>query len=233
MTFRGAGGDEVYAWLVRPVDFDPNRTYPVAFIIHGGPQGSSSNNFHYRWNPQIYAAAGYADSHGGLPRLHRVRPGLHRRHLGRLGRQAAGGSSEGPGGGAGPESLDGRGSGLRPGRLLRRVHDQLDRGELARRIPLPGEPRRGFRPADHVLRNRGALVPGVGARRAPIGRARRATSGTIRPSTWTSGRPPCSWSRAVRISGFPSSRESELSRPSSEREFPASSSTSPTRTIGC
>ena len=68
MTFSGAEGDEVYAWLVRPVDFDPARRYPVAFIIHGGPQGSSSNNFHYRWNPQIYAAAGYAtimvDFHG-------------------------------------------------------------------------------------------------------------------------------------------------------------------------
>lgn len=68
MSFRGAGGDDVYAWLVKPVDFDPTRRYPVAFIIHGGPQGSSSNNFHYRWNPQIYAAAGYAtlmvDFHG-------------------------------------------------------------------------------------------------------------------------------------------------------------------------
>jgi dipeptidyl aminopeptidase/acylaminoacyl peptidase len=68
MTFRGAEGDEVYAWLVKPADFDEDRRYPVAFIIHGGPQGSSSNNFHYRWNPQIYAAAGYAvlmvDFHG-------------------------------------------------------------------------------------------------------------------------------------------------------------------------
>jgi len=68
MTFRGAGGDEIFAWLVKPVDFDPARRYPVAFIIHGGPQGSSSNSFHYRWNPQIYAAAGYAalmvDFHG-------------------------------------------------------------------------------------------------------------------------------------------------------------------------
>ena len=67
-TFEGAGGDPVYAWMVKPVDFDPDRRYPVAFIIHGGPQGSSSNNFHYRWNPQIYAAAGYValmvDFHG-------------------------------------------------------------------------------------------------------------------------------------------------------------------------
>ncbi len=68
MTFQGAEGDEVFAWLGKPVDFDPDRSYPVAFIVHGGPQGSSSNNFHYRWNPQIYAAAGYAtllvDFHG-------------------------------------------------------------------------------------------------------------------------------------------------------------------------
>jgi dipeptidyl aminopeptidase/acylaminoacyl peptidase len=68
MTFRGANDVEVYAWLVKPVDFDPAKRYPVAFIVHGGPQGSSSSNFHYRWNPQIYAAAGYAtllvDFHG-------------------------------------------------------------------------------------------------------------------------------------------------------------------------
>ena len=68
ITFRGADGDEVYAWLVKPVDFDPTKRYPIAFIIHGGPQGSSANNFHYRWNPQIYAAAGFAalmvDFHG-------------------------------------------------------------------------------------------------------------------------------------------------------------------------
>jgi dipeptidyl aminopeptidase/acylaminoacyl peptidase len=67
-TFRGAGGDTVYGWLVKPVDFDPDRKYPVAFLIHGGPQGSWSNDFHYRWNPQVYAGAGYAavmvDFHG-------------------------------------------------------------------------------------------------------------------------------------------------------------------------
>jgi dipeptidyl aminopeptidase/acylaminoacyl peptidase len=32
----------------------------VAFLIHGGPQGSFGNHFHYRWNPQAYAGAGYA-----------------------------------------------------------------------------------------------------------------------------------------------------------------------------
>jgi dipeptidyl aminopeptidase/acylaminoacyl peptidase len=66
--FPGAKGDTVYGWLVRPADFDPAKKYPMAFLIHGGPQGSWSNDFHYRWNPQAYAGAGYVavmvDFHG-------------------------------------------------------------------------------------------------------------------------------------------------------------------------
>ena len=67
-TFKGWNDEVVYAWAVKPVDFDASRKYPVAFLIHGGPQGSFSNNFHYRWNAQTYTAAGYAvvmvDFHG-------------------------------------------------------------------------------------------------------------------------------------------------------------------------
>ncbi len=67
-TFKGWNDETVYAWLVKPADFDPARKYPLAFLIHGGPQGSFDNDFHYRWNPQVYAAAGYAaimvDFHG-------------------------------------------------------------------------------------------------------------------------------------------------------------------------
>jgi dipeptidyl aminopeptidase/acylaminoacyl peptidase len=67
-TFTGAHGDEVHGWLVRPAGFDQAKRYPLAFLIHGGPQGSFGNHFHYRWNPQVYAGAGYAavmiDFHG-------------------------------------------------------------------------------------------------------------------------------------------------------------------------
>ncbi len=67
-TFPGAGGHTVRGWVVKPVGFEPGRKYPVAFLIHGGPQGSFGNHFHYRWNPQAYAGAGYAavfiDFHG-------------------------------------------------------------------------------------------------------------------------------------------------------------------------
>ncbi len=66
--FKGWNNETVHGYIVKPVDFDPARKYPVAFLIHGGPQGSFGNNFHYRWNPQAYAGAGYAavmvDFHG-------------------------------------------------------------------------------------------------------------------------------------------------------------------------
>lgn len=67
-SFRGAKGDTVYGYIVKPVDFDESKTYPIAFLIHGGPQGSFGNMFHYRWNAQTYAGAGYGvvmiDFHG-------------------------------------------------------------------------------------------------------------------------------------------------------------------------
>ena len=67
-TFAGWNDETVYAYIVKPVNFDPAKSYPIAFLIHGGPQGSFGNDFHYRWNPQTYAAAGYAaimiDFHG-------------------------------------------------------------------------------------------------------------------------------------------------------------------------
>jgi dipeptidyl aminopeptidase/acylaminoacyl peptidase len=67
-SFKGWNGETVWGYVVKPADFDPAKKYPVAFLIHGGPQGSFGNDFHYRWNPQAYAGAGYAvvmvDFHG-------------------------------------------------------------------------------------------------------------------------------------------------------------------------
>ena len=59
-TFTGAHGDKVYAYAGKPANYKEGQKYPVAFLIHGGPQGSFGNHFHYRWNPQAYAGAGYA-----------------------------------------------------------------------------------------------------------------------------------------------------------------------------
>jgi len=67
-SFEGAEGDTVYGFVVKPPGKKRGAKYPVAFLIHGGPQGSFSNNFHYRWNPQTYVGQGFAavmiDFHG-------------------------------------------------------------------------------------------------------------------------------------------------------------------------
>ncbi|MEE9385309.1 MAG: S9 family peptidase [Nannocystaceae bacterium] len=66
--FKGWRNQIVHGWIIYPANFDPNKRYPVAFLIHGGPQGSFANGFSFRWNPQTYAGAGYAvvtiDFHG-------------------------------------------------------------------------------------------------------------------------------------------------------------------------
>ncbi len=58
-TFRGWKGEEVQAWQVKPPAFDPNRKYPLLLLMHGGPENSWGNLFHFRWNAQLFAAAGY------------------------------------------------------------------------------------------------------------------------------------------------------------------------------
>jgi len=67
-SFIGAHGDEVFGYFIEPVNRDPREKYPLAFLIHGGPQGSFDDHWHYRWNPEIYAGHGYAvamvDFHG-------------------------------------------------------------------------------------------------------------------------------------------------------------------------
>jgi dipeptidyl aminopeptidase/acylaminoacyl peptidase len=66
--FAGWNGETVHGFVGKPAGYEAGKRYPVAFLIHGGPQGSFGNHFHYRWNPQAYAGAGLAtvfiDFHG-------------------------------------------------------------------------------------------------------------------------------------------------------------------------
>jgi len=57
--FVGAMGDSVFGWLLKPPGFDPAKKYPVVYLIHGGPQGAWTDNWHSRWNYQMFAAPGY------------------------------------------------------------------------------------------------------------------------------------------------------------------------------
>jgi len=57
--FTGANGDKVEGFIVKPPNFDPNKKYPVKFLLHGGPQGAWGDDWSYRWNPELFAANGY------------------------------------------------------------------------------------------------------------------------------------------------------------------------------
>ncbi|KAF1985225.1 hypothetical protein K402DRAFT_335047 [Aulographum hederae CBS 113979] len=57
--FTGSLGIELQSWIIKPSNFSPNKTYPLAFIVHGGPQGAHSNSWSTRWNFQTWADQGY------------------------------------------------------------------------------------------------------------------------------------------------------------------------------
>ena len=72
-TFSGWNSETVHAYVVKPYDWTEEKAaaghkWPVTFLVHGGPQGSFGNDFHYRWNPQAYIGAGFTtvavDFHG-------------------------------------------------------------------------------------------------------------------------------------------------------------------------
>ncbi len=67
-TFPGWHHENVFGYVMKPADFKRDKKYPVAFVVHGGPQGSLANVWHWRWNAQALAGAGYAvlmiDFHG-------------------------------------------------------------------------------------------------------------------------------------------------------------------------
>jgi dipeptidyl aminopeptidase/acylaminoacyl peptidase len=56
-TFKGAN-DDVQGFIIKPPGFDPNKKYPLKFLIHGGPQGAWGNSWTYRWNAELFAATG-------------------------------------------------------------------------------------------------------------------------------------------------------------------------------
>jgi len=57
--FEGAGGSRMQAMLLRPPNFKAMKKYPLLVLLHGGPQTMWSNAWGYRWNQQVFSAAGY------------------------------------------------------------------------------------------------------------------------------------------------------------------------------
>jgi dipeptidyl aminopeptidase/acylaminoacyl peptidase len=57
--YEGGGGDRIHGYLIKPPGFDPKRRYPLLMVIHGGPQGAFGDEFHFRWNMQMFASPGF------------------------------------------------------------------------------------------------------------------------------------------------------------------------------
>ncbi len=58
----GAQGDPIQVQITYPPDFDPSRPWPLLQNVHGGPHNASLDSWHWRWNTQVMAAAGYVVS---------------------------------------------------------------------------------------------------------------------------------------------------------------------------
>ncbi len=67
---KGWNNEPVQMWAVYPPDFDPKKKWPMVHNIHGGPHANWGDNFHFRWNNHVFAAAGYVvvcvNYHGSL-----------------------------------------------------------------------------------------------------------------------------------------------------------------------
>lgn len=59
MDWKGALNTNIHGFVVKPANFDPAKKYPLIVLIHGGPQSAFNDSWGYRWNPQIFANAGY------------------------------------------------------------------------------------------------------------------------------------------------------------------------------
>jgi dipeptidyl aminopeptidase/acylaminoacyl peptidase len=52
-------GGEMQMWILKPPGFDPKKKWPLAYLVHGGPQGQWEDGWSFRWNPELWAAQGY------------------------------------------------------------------------------------------------------------------------------------------------------------------------------
>lgn len=57
--FLGEKNEMIFGWMIKPFGFEENKKYPLALLIHGGPESSWSSGWSYSWNPQIWANQGY------------------------------------------------------------------------------------------------------------------------------------------------------------------------------
>jgi dipeptidyl aminopeptidase/acylaminoacyl peptidase len=59
LEWKGALNTNIHGFVIKPANFDASKKYPMIVLIHGGPQSAWMDSWGYRWNPQIFANAGY------------------------------------------------------------------------------------------------------------------------------------------------------------------------------
>jgi pre-mRNA-splicing helicase BRR2 len=57
--YKGESGQPVHAFVVKPSNFNPDEKYPLAFLVHGGPEAAWGDEWSTRWNPAVFAEQGY------------------------------------------------------------------------------------------------------------------------------------------------------------------------------
>jgi len=67
VTYKGANDEDIQMFIIYPPDFDPDKKYPLVFMIHGGPHGIFGDQWHYRWNAHLFSAPGYVVA---MPNFH-------------------------------------------------------------------------------------------------------------------------------------------------------------------
>ncbi|HVO76696.1 MAG TPA: S9 family peptidase [Candidatus Bathyarchaeia archaeon] len=59
IRYKGAGGADIQAFIIKPPHFDPAKKYPAIMLVHGGPQSAFMDHWYTNWNAQVFAGAGY------------------------------------------------------------------------------------------------------------------------------------------------------------------------------
>ncbi|THU96790.1 hypothetical protein K435DRAFT_778448, partial [Dendrothele bispora CBS 962.96] len=59
--FKGVNNVDVQGWIVKPPGWkkEQRKKWPIALLIHGGPQSAWSDSWSTRWNPNVFAQQGY------------------------------------------------------------------------------------------------------------------------------------------------------------------------------
>ena len=193
VTVKGAGGTPMQMWILKPPGFDAKKKWPLAYLVHGGPQGAWEDGWSFRWSPQLWAAQGYVVA---LPNP-RGSTGFGQKYVDEI---------SGDWGGKCYEDLmkgveyleklpyvdkDRIGVG---GGVVRRLHDELVRGQHGP-VQDPDHALQRLELRQHVRARRtssGSTSGSTAARRgARTAKSTRSTRRTGSPATWRSSRRRC------------------------------------------